>query len=192
MRQWILFQALASLCWFALESHAGPSVAPGFLEGRLKVDVAGGARLADDESKAASVNYADYPMAVLRKADRAEIASVIADENGHYRIPLPPGDYLLELKGPLSQTSRDAAASLYGGFATDSARGHGASYRPLGERGSPLILTRRSQSSRDRQRRFSNLTPRHEISCWQTFVRPKDFLRPCREEDRAGITFRSF
>ena len=98
MRQLILFQALVSLCWFALESHAGPSVAPGFLEGRLKVDVAGGARLADEESKAASVNYADYPMAVLRKADRAEIASVIADENGHYRIPLPPGDYLLELK----------------------------------------------------------------------------------------------
>jgi len=99
MRQLILFQALASLCWFAVESQAGPSVAPGFLEGRLKVHVAGGARLADDESKAASVNYAEYPMAVLRKDDRAEIARVVADENGHYRIPLPPGDYLLELKG---------------------------------------------------------------------------------------------
>ena len=98
MRQLILFQALASLCWFAVESHAGPSVEPGFLEGRLKVEVAGGARLAEDESKAASVNYADYPMAVLRKDDRKEIARVIADENGHYRIPLPPGDYLLELK----------------------------------------------------------------------------------------------
>ena len=98
MRQLILFQALAGLCWFAVESQAGPTVAPGFLEGRLKVHVAGGARLADDESKAASVNYAEYPMAVLRKEDRGEIARVIADENGHYRIPLPPGDYLLELK----------------------------------------------------------------------------------------------
>jgi hypothetical protein len=95
----ILFPALASLCWFAVESRGGPSAAPGFLEGHLKVHVAGGAKLAEgDEPKAASVNYAEYPMVVLRKENREEIARVTADANGHYRIPLPPGDYLLELK----------------------------------------------------------------------------------------------
>jgi hypothetical protein len=99
MRLLILFPALASLCWFAVESSAGPSVAPGFLEGRLKIHISGGAKLADgDEAKAASVNYAEYPMVVLRKDNREEIAQITPDENGHYRIPLPPGDYVLELK----------------------------------------------------------------------------------------------
>ena len=100
MRQLILYTALISFGWIAAESHAAPpSVAPGFLEGRLKVHVSGGARLAEDtEPKAARVNYADYPLVVLRKDNREEIARITADEKGHYRIPLPPGDYLLELK----------------------------------------------------------------------------------------------
>lgn len=98
MRRLILFVAVTCLCWFVVESYGGSSVAPGFLEGRLKVHVSGGARLADDEPKASSVNYAEYPMAVLRKDNRKEIARVTADESGHYRIALPPGDYLLELK----------------------------------------------------------------------------------------------
>jgi hypothetical protein len=99
MRRLFLFPTLVSLCWFAVESSAGPSAAPGFLEGRLKVHVSGGAKLADgDESKATSVNYAEYPMVVLRKDNREEMARISADEKGHYRIPLPPGDYLLELK----------------------------------------------------------------------------------------------
>ena len=100
MRHLVLFPALVSLCWFAAEGQAGTAVAPGFLEGRLKVHVSGGAELADaDESKAASVDYAEYSMVVLRKDNREEIAQVTADKNGHYRIPLPPGHYLLELKG---------------------------------------------------------------------------------------------
>ena len=100
MRRWILYTALVSFGWTAAQSHAAPpSVAPGFLEGRLKVHVSGGARLADDtEPKTASVNYADYPLVVLRKDNREEITRITVDANGHYRIPLPPGDYLLELK----------------------------------------------------------------------------------------------
>lgn len=98
--KYLLFSiALVGLCSIGAESYAGPSAAPGFLEGRLKVNMSGGAKLADgDESKAASVDYAAYPMVVLRKGDREEIARIIPDENGRYRISLPPGDYLLELK----------------------------------------------------------------------------------------------
>jgi hypothetical protein len=44
------------------------------------------------------VNYQEHPLVVLRKDNREEIARITADENGNYRIPLPPGDYLLELK----------------------------------------------------------------------------------------------
>ncbi len=99
MRHSILFVALASFCWLAIESRAGQSVAPGFLEGSLKVHVSRGAQLADgDEATAAKVNYPDYPLVVLRKDNKEEIARITADERGHYRIPLPPGDYLLEVK----------------------------------------------------------------------------------------------
>lgn len=100
MRRLILYTVLAGFGWTAAESQAAsPSVAPGFLEGRLKVHASGGARVADDaQPKDAQVNYADYPLLVLRKDNREEIARISADEKGHYRIPLPPGDYLLELK----------------------------------------------------------------------------------------------
>ena len=100
MRRLILYTAMVSFGWIAAEGHAAPpSAAPGFLEGRLKVHLAGGARLAEDtEPEAARVNYADYPLVVLRKENREEIARITADEKGQYRIPLPPGDYLLELK----------------------------------------------------------------------------------------------
>lgn len=100
MRRLIVYTVLAGFGWTAAQSEAAPpSVAPGFLEGRLKVHVSGGARVADDaQPKDAQINYADYPLLVLRKDNREEIARISADENGHYRVPLPPGDYLLELK----------------------------------------------------------------------------------------------
>jgi hypothetical protein len=99
MKRLLFYSALVGLCSIGAESHAGPSASPGFLEGRLKVHMSGGAKLADgEEAKAASVNYAAYPMVVVRKDNREEIARITPDENGHYRIPLPPGDYLLELK----------------------------------------------------------------------------------------------
>ena len=99
MRRFIFFVSLVSFCWVAPASDAAPAVAPGFLEGRLKVGVSGGAKLADEtEAKAASVNYAEYPLVILRKDDRKEVGRITPDENGYYRVPLPPGDYLLELK----------------------------------------------------------------------------------------------
>jgi hypothetical protein len=99
MRSFIFFVSLAACCWVASVSYAAPSVAPGFLEGRLTVHLSGGAKLADEtEAKAASVNYAEYPLVILRKDDRKEVERITPDENGYYRVPLPPGDYLLELK----------------------------------------------------------------------------------------------
>ena len=34
---------------------------------------------------------------LIYNAARQEIASMITDEAGHYRLPLPPGPYLIEL-----------------------------------------------------------------------------------------------
>lgn len=98
MRSFIFYVGLAAY-WVTSVSHAASSVAPGFLAGRLSVQISEGAKLADEtEAKAASVNYAEYPLVILRKADRKEVERITPDENGDYRVPLPPGEYLLELK----------------------------------------------------------------------------------------------
>jgi hypothetical protein len=43
-------------------------------------------------------NYADYPLIILSREKQTEVAHVTADENGNYRISLPPGDYVLDLQ----------------------------------------------------------------------------------------------
>ena len=50
-------------------------------------------------SKTTVENYADYPLIVLSQNDRKEIAHVTADENGNYRVALPPGNYVLDIQG---------------------------------------------------------------------------------------------
>ena len=44
-------------------------------------------------------NYADYPLIILSQDGKKEIARVTADENGNYRVALPPGDYILDVQG---------------------------------------------------------------------------------------------
>jgi hypothetical protein len=43
-------------------------------------------------------NYAEYPLITLSQDGEKEIARVTADGSGKYRVALPPGDYLLDLK----------------------------------------------------------------------------------------------
>jgi hypothetical protein len=76
--------------------HAGPQ---GFLEGHLKIIALKEVELADETpSKITATNYADYPMIVLSRDGKTEIARMTADENGNYRIALPPGDYVLDIQ----------------------------------------------------------------------------------------------
>ena len=93
---------MAGLCLVANDAQAASPVAPGFLEGQLKVlAVSNGAHLADENQPAPpSANYAEYPLVILSKNGREEVAQIKVDDNGHYRVSLPPGDYLLALKGP--------------------------------------------------------------------------------------------
>jgi len=73
---------------------------PGFVEGHLKiispreVEVANGT-----PASITAESYAEYPMIVLSHDGKKEIARVTADENGKYRVALPPGDYILDVKG---------------------------------------------------------------------------------------------
>src|SRR5919197_779274 len=77
--------------------HAEP---PGFLEGHLKIISPREVELADETpSKITAENYADYPLIIVSRNERKEVARVTADENGNCRVALPPGDYVLDVQG---------------------------------------------------------------------------------------------
>lgn len=91
---------MVNYCLLANASHAASPVSPGFLEGQLKILASKGANLADENQPAPpSANYSEYPLVVLSK-DGREVTQVKVEDNGHYRVSLPPGDYVLALKGP--------------------------------------------------------------------------------------------
>ena len=80
----------------AVSIDAAPS---GFLEGHLKIFSHKEVELAEEtQSKATTGNYLDYPLIVLSGDGKKEIAHVAADENGNYRVALPPGDYVLDVQ----------------------------------------------------------------------------------------------
>jgi hypothetical protein len=79
---------------------AADNAAPGFLEGHLKIRSANPVDLGDDNAATVTPeNYAEYPLLILSQPGRKEVARVTADENGNYRVALPPGDYVLEMQG---------------------------------------------------------------------------------------------
>ena len=49
-------------------------------------------------AKVAPEPYSDYPLVVLSEDRKKEIAHVIADANGNYRLALPPGRYVLDVQ----------------------------------------------------------------------------------------------
>ena len=71
----------------------------GFVEGHLKIISSREVELADQTpSEGTEVNYADYPLVILSRDGKNEIARITADESGNYRVALPPGDYLLDVQ----------------------------------------------------------------------------------------------
>lgn len=72
----------------------------GFLEGHLKIVFGMAAQPSDDMPRPenASESYAEYPLLVLSKENNKEIARVTADEQGNFRVPLPPGNYVLDVQ----------------------------------------------------------------------------------------------
>ena len=72
----------------------------GSLEGHLKILSPKEVELAEaSPSKGTAENYAEYPLIILSKAGQNEVAQVVADRNGNYRVSLPPGDYILDVQG---------------------------------------------------------------------------------------------
>ena len=90
---------LACLFLVPIGCFASDNTAVGFLEGRLRIVASKDVELADGTpSKFSDGNYAEYPLIVLSSDGKNEIARVTADENGNYRVALPPGNYLLDIQ----------------------------------------------------------------------------------------------
>ena len=70
----------------------------GVLEGTLKVIISKGTELTDDVRPSQAPASAEHPLRILSKDGKQEVAEVTANEEGHFRLSLPPGDYILDLK----------------------------------------------------------------------------------------------
>ena len=99
MARLLRYFAATGLLITALSGDASAAAAPGFLEGHLKIEISRGAELADENAPKPAPPYGEYPLVVLNQAGGNEVARIAADKDGHYRIALPPGEYLLDVKG---------------------------------------------------------------------------------------------
>jgi hypothetical protein len=73
---------------------------PGFLEGHLKIRSSSPVDIGDENAPTvAAESYGEYPLLILSRGNKKEVARLTADENGNYRVALPPGDYVLEVQG---------------------------------------------------------------------------------------------
>ena len=89
-----IFLALAGN---ATSSDALPS---GVMEGHLKILSSKPVDIGDENAATVTPgNYPDYPLLILSGDGKKEIARVTADENGNYRVALPPGAYVPDLEG---------------------------------------------------------------------------------------------
>ena len=91
---------IAASIFFVLVGTASINAAPqGFLEGRLKTISRSPVALADENTAPMTArNYADYPLIILTRDETKQIARIIADRDGNYRVVLPPGDYILDVQ----------------------------------------------------------------------------------------------
>jgi hypothetical protein len=82
----------------------------GFIRGHLKI-IFGMAVGPSDEMPRPQVkpqSYAEYPLIILSQKEKKEIARVTADENGNYRVALPPGNYVLDVQNRVAKHVRAA------------------------------------------------------------------------------------
>jgi hypothetical protein len=95
-------KSLVTACIFLmLASTVSIKAAPqGFMEGHLKIVSPRAVEPSDNMPRPAVApeTYAEYPLIVLSQDGEKETARMTADENGNYRIALPPGAYILAVQ----------------------------------------------------------------------------------------------
>ena len=97
----VLKQLIFDCIFLVLASTVSLNAAPpGFLEGHLRIISPKEVELADGKPPVVEAdNYAEYPLIILSKDGKKEIARVTADEKGNYHVALPPGNYVLDVQG---------------------------------------------------------------------------------------------
>src|SRR5438552_4969975 len=72
----------------------------GFMEGHLRIVSLRAVEPSDNMPRPAVApeTYAEYPLIILSQDGKKEIAQVTPDENGRYRVELPAGAYILDVK----------------------------------------------------------------------------------------------
>ncbi|MFZ0916529.1 MAG: hypothetical protein WAN04_06515 [Candidatus Udaeobacter sp.] len=100
---------VAAVAFSILAGAASIKATPqGFVEGHLKIVSLRAVEPSDDMPRQAVApeTYAEYPLIILSQDEKKEIARVAADENGNYRVPLPPGSYILDVQGRIAKRLR--------------------------------------------------------------------------------------
>jgi hypothetical protein len=98
---WSLLKYLIAVCMFSSVTSTSSinAAAPGFVKGHLKIVSPKEVDLADGKPPAiTSESYAEYPLIILSKDGKNEVARITADGNGNYHAALPPGDYVLDVQ----------------------------------------------------------------------------------------------
>jgi hypothetical protein len=97
---WIAkFLATVSTFLMLAETASIEATTQGFMEGHLKIVWIRGVE--PDEmprSTVAPESYAKYPLVILSREEKKEVARVTADESGNYRVALTPGAYILDVQ----------------------------------------------------------------------------------------------
>ena len=91
----------ASICLMLAGTESIKAAPQGFVEGHLKIVSPRVVEPPDEMPRPAVVapeTYAQYPLIVLSEDGKKEIAYVTPDERGNYRVSLPPGAYVLDVK----------------------------------------------------------------------------------------------
>ena len=72
----------------------------GVMEGHLSILSQKEVELADAENAKTTPppDYAEYPLVVLSRDRKQEVARLTVDANGNYRAELPSGDYVLDVQ----------------------------------------------------------------------------------------------
>ena len=101
---------LIGACTFLFVIGTGSiNAAPqGFLEGQLKIVSPRAVEPSDNMPRPAVApeTYAEYPLIILSQDGKKEIAHVTPDENGKYRVALPPSAYILDVKDRVAKRVR--------------------------------------------------------------------------------------
>lgn len=93
--------SLVATCLLLLQAGSAiPDKAPpGVLQGHLYVFSTQPVEPTDGNPPILTAEiYAEYPLVVLSADRKKEIARIIADANGNYRLALPPGNYILDIQ----------------------------------------------------------------------------------------------